>query len=95
MRSFKLVLATIAASLAVLGAPAAASAADVYSGYDKVGSVSPSSGGRYDIKQDYTRVGYVKAAYGGRWDVYEGYTKVGYVKGGPPAVAAGAALLLL
>jgi hypothetical protein len=69
-------------SAAVLVSPAAASAADVYAGYSKIGSVTASYGGRYDVKVGYSRVGYVKAGYSGRWDVYESYNRVASVKRG-------------
>ena len=67
------------ALLSLLLVPSVASAADVYEGYARVGSVNPSYSGRYDIKLGYSKAGYVKASYAGRWDVYEGYSKVGYV----------------
>jgi hypothetical protein len=80
MRSFRLTLAIGVVALSALAAPALASAADVYAGYSRIGSVRASYGGRYDVSQGYQRVGYVKASFGGRWDVYDGYTHVGYVK---------------
>jgi hypothetical protein len=81
VRGLKLVIAVSGVVLAsLIGGSAVASAADVYSGYSRVGAVDPGYGGRYDVKQGYSKVGYVKASYGGRWDVYSGYSKVGYVK---------------
>lgn len=81
LRRLKSILAVSVAIVGSLaGSAATASAADVFSGYSRVGAVTPSFSGRYDIKQGYSRVGYVKASYGGRWDVYEGYSRAGYVK---------------
>ena len=66
--------------LAVLLAPALASAADVYEGYKRIGKVEAAPGARYDISFGYSRVGSTKTASGGRWNVDEGYSRIGYVR---------------
>jgi hypothetical protein len=48
-RARLLLIALVVLSLLVI--PAVASAADVYEGYSRVGSVTASYGGKYDIKQ--------------------------------------------
>jgi hypothetical protein len=91
----KLILAILAAIVGMFVIAPIASAADVYEGYSRVGSVTATSGGKYAIKVGYANAGSTKPSYGGKWDVYEGYSSIGSVKGGPGGPAAGAALLLL
>jgi hypothetical protein len=77
MKRWIAVLVITASAFAAV--PAIASAADVYEGYSRVGSVSANYSGRYTIRQGYYQAGYTTPSYGGRWDVYEGYSKIGYV----------------
>lgn len=59
-------IAVLAVAMVTLtAAPAIASAANVYDGYTRVGSVTPSYGGRYTIRQVYSTAGYAATSHGG------------------------------
>lgn len=79
IRTMRHLLVTAVALTLVAGIPTVASAADVYDGYSKIGTVTANSSGRYDVKAGYSKVGDVRRS-GAQFSVYSGYKKVGYVK---------------
>jgi hypothetical protein len=55
--------AVVTAAVAVGAGAQAATAANVYSGYTRVGSVTLGYGGKYNVSRSYSRIGYVSQSY--------------------------------
>jgi len=80
-----LLLAVLALTLPAASLDAAPAASKdqrsyMVAGYQRVGYIDRTYGGRWNIYVDYENVGYLRQSVGGRWNIYIDYQLVGYIR---------------